>query len=71
MADYKRMYTLLCKTIDEMIDPLSRIPRGEPYSESLQDALLQAEEIYISTTPYAEGTSDSQIIQMKIDIPET
>ena len=62
---------MLCKTIDEMIDPLSRIPGGEPYAESLQDALLQAAEIYISTTPYAEGTSDSQIIQMKIDIPET
>lgn len=71
MADYKRMYTLLCKTIDDVIDPLSRIPEAKNYAACLQDALLQAEEIYISTTPYAEETSDPQIIQMKTDISET
>ena len=70
MADYKRMYTLLCKTIDDVIDPLSRIPEAKIYASYLQNALLQAEDIYISTTPYAEETSDPQIIQMKTDISE-
>ena len=64
------MYTLLCKTIDDVIEPLSRIPGGEPYAESLQDALLQAEEIYISTAPYVEETPDTKIFQIKIDIPQ-
>ncbi len=71
MADYKRMYTLLCKTIDDVIDPLSWIPEAKIYASYLQNALLQAEDIYISTTPYAEETSDPQIIQMKTDISET
>lgn len=70
MADYKRMYTLLCKTIDDVIDPLSWIPEAKIYAVHLQKALLQAEDIYISTTPYAEETSDPQIIQMKTDISE-
>ena len=70
MADYKRMYTLLCKTIDDVIDPLSRIPEAKIYAVHLQKALWQAEDIYISTTPYAEETSDPQIIQMKTDISE-
>ena len=71
MADYKRMYTLLCKSIDDVIDPLSRISEAKIYASYLQNALLQAEDIYISTTPYAEETSDPQIIQMKTDISET
>lgn len=71
MADYKRMYTLLCKTIDDVIDPLSRIPDAKIYASYLQDALMQAEEIYISTTLYAEETPDPKIIQMKVDIPVT
>ena len=70
MADYTRMYTLLCKTIDDVIDPLSWIPEAKIYAVHLQKALLQAEDIYISTTPYAEETSDPQIIQMKTDISE-
>ena len=70
-ADYKRMYTLLCKSIDDVIDPLSQIPAAKIYALHLQNALLQAEDIYISTTPYAEETADPQIIQMKIDVLET
>lgn len=65
MADYKRMYTLLCKTIDDVIDPLAQIPAAKLYALHLQNALLQTEEIYISTTPYAEETSDAKIIQYR------
>jgi hypothetical protein len=53
-----------------VIDPLSRLPEAKIYAVYLQEALLQAEDIYISTTPYAEETSDPQIFQMKTDIPE-
>ena len=71
MADYKRMYTLLCKAIDNVIDPLSRIPDAKIFASYLQNALLQAEEIFISTTPYVAETAEAKIVQMKIDIDET
>ena len=71
MANYKKMYTLLCKTIDGVIDPLAQIPQTACYAERLQEALLQAEEIYITTTPYAEETNDPKVIQLKTDKIET
>ncbi len=30
MADYERMYALLCGAIDQVIDPLERIPLAWP-----------------------------------------
>lgn len=53
MADYKRMYCLLCRAADAVIDPLMHIPEALPFAEYLQDALLTAENIYIET-----GASD-------------
>lgn len=67
MADYRKMYYILCKAIDDVIDPLDQIPLARSYAEQLQKALLEAEEIYISTTPYAEETEDPKIIQIKVD----
>ena len=67
MADYRKMYYVLCKAIDDAIDPLEHIPLAAPYAQRLQKALLEAEEVYISTTPYAEGTDDAKIIQIKTD----
>ena len=67
MADYRKMYYVLCKAIDDVIDPLEDIPLARPYVQKLQKALLEAEEIYITTTPYAEETDDPKIIQIKTD----
>ena len=67
MTDYRKMYYVLCKAIDDVIDPLENIPLARPYAQKLQKALLEAEEIYISTTPYAEETEDPKIIQIKVD----
>ena len=67
MADYRKMYYVLCKAVDDVIDPLERIPLAAPYAQQLRKALLEAEEIYISTTPYAEKTEDSKVIQIKTD----
>ena len=67
MADYRKMYYVLCKAIDDVIDPLDRIPLAKPYAEQLQKALLEAEEIYINTTPYAEETEYPKIIQLQTD----
>ena len=52
MADYKKMYTLLCSAIDSVLDGLQEIPLARPYVYTLSEALLKAEDIYIET---AEG----------------
>lgn len=49
MADYKRMYTSSCKAIDDVIDPLERIPLAYPWTLRLRNALLEAENIYIES----------------------
>ena len=34
MADYQKLYALLCGVIDDVIDPLERIPLALPYAKS-------------------------------------
>lgn len=52
MADYKKMYAILCGAVDDVIDPLERIPLARRCVEKLKEALLEAEEVYIETSPY-------------------
>ena len=68
MADYRKMYFVLCKAIDDVIEPLERIPLAMPHANHLKAALLEAENIYIETTPYTEETDDPRIIQLKTDV---
>lgn len=49
MADYKKMYILLCAAIDEVLDRLLESEETLEIGEKLRDALLQAEEIYMET----------------------
>ena len=49
MADYKKMYAILCGAIDDIIDPLQQIPAAVPYAQQLRSALLETEEIYLRT----------------------
>ena len=49
MPDYMKMYSVLCKAIDDVIDPLERIPLAQSSAEALKSALYEAEEIYIET----------------------
>ena len=48
MDEYKKMYAVLCGAIDEVIEPLWAIPEAHREVQKLQDALLTAEEIFIS-----------------------
>jgi len=50
MADYKRMYALLCRAVDDAIDALEIIPEAARVAEALQTVLYQAEEIYIENS---------------------
>lgn len=54
MPDYKKMYFVLCRAIDAAIAPLEQIPSAKQTAESLQNALLEAEEIYIDTAQIIE-----------------
>ena len=53
MADYKKMYMILCGAVDEVIDPLEQIPMARASVQVLREALLQAERVYIDTSVYA------------------
>ena len=59
MEDYRKMYTVLCCAIDDVIDDLSQIPKARQSLLHLQRALQQAEDIYIDTTVYCEDSSQT------------
>lgn len=54
MADYQKMYALLCGAVDDVIDPLEQILLAIPYASVLRRALEDAEELYIETADPAE-----------------
>lgn len=67
MADYKKMYTILCSTIDVVIDELEKMPITLPIAKQLHSALLEAEKIYVDTSVYFEEKDGAGIIELKID----
>lgn len=67
MADYQKMYAVLCGAIDDVLDGLRTIPLAQPYARQLYAALLDAEDIYIDTTLYTLDTSGQRVIQLKWD----
>ena len=69
MANYRKMYAVLCAAIDEVIDPLEKIPLAAPQAGKLRAAVREAEEVYIKTTAYFEETEDAQIVRLKTDVP--
>ena len=67
MADYQKMYAVLCGAIDNALDDLQTIPLAYPCARRLHDALMAAEKIYVDTALYATKTAPQKIIQLKID----
>lgn len=43
MADYQKMYAVLCGAIDNALDDLQTIPLAYPCARRLHDALMAAE----------------------------
>ena len=68
MADYQKMYAVLCGAIDDILDGLQTIPLAQPYARKLYSALLDAKDIYIDTTLYTTGATEQKIIQLKSDV---
>ena len=50
MPNYQKMYAILCGAIDNVIDPLEKIPLAVPSARKLRAALEEAEELYIATS---------------------
>ena len=48
MPDYEKMYALLCTAASEALDLLPETEETRAGRDMLQDALLRAEEMYIS-----------------------
>ncbi len=71
MADYKKMYAVLCGTVNDVIDELETIPLALPAATSLRNALLRTEEIYeeiyIDTCMYSEPKYGTNIVELKTD----
>lgn len=67
MADYQKMYAVLCIAIDREIDALQKIPLAKPSAERLTAALQEAEELYINTSVYAQPTDIKKIYRIKRD----
>ena len=67
MANYEKMYAVLCGAVDDVIDDLERIPLAYAAARKLRTALQTAEDIYIATSAYSEETGDHRIIRMRFD----
>ena len=50
MADYQKMYVILCAAASDAVDGLTDIPLAMRCRDKLQKALLAAADIYMETT---------------------
>ena len=54
MTDWRKMYIVLCDAADRVIEPLEKLDGARPWTGLLHEALQEAEEIYVETTPDGE-----------------
>lgn len=47
MPDYRKMYAIMCSAASNALDALRNIPQNALVRKILQDALNEAEELYI------------------------
>lgn len=72
MANYEKMYAILCGTVDDAISALEPYPWARATIRALQNAMMQAEAVYIETTPYTSDDSEQKIIPLVLeDLPDT
>lgn len=60
MADYKKMYAILCSAMSEAIDSLEDIPRARDAVKTMKEAMNTAEDIYL----------DSEVVLTRFKIPD-
>ena len=65
MANYQKMYAILCGAVDEVIDPLEEIPLAVPSAAIFRRALLEAEEVYLRSALLVERVPGSRVIRLR------
>jgi len=60
LANYKKMYAILCGAIDDVLDDLNRIRDAQKSAGKLQKALLDAEEMYVEAEEIIRNISNSE-----------
>lgn len=59
MADYPKMYAILCSAVDAVIDPLNQIPLAAPYACKLQKALWESENVFCESDEAEERDEEA------------
>lgn len=71
MADYQKMYAILCGAVDDALMGLEQgSSAGLASALRLRLALERAEEIYLETSMCAERRGDTNLIELRRDAPD-
>lgn len=70
MADYQKMYAILCGAVDDALMGLEQGSSAACISLRLRLALERAEEIYLETSMCAEWRGDTNLIELRRETPE-
>ena len=70
MADYQKMYAILCGAVDDALMGLEQGSSAACISLRLRLALERAEEIYLETSMCAERRGDTNLIEQRRETPE-
>ena len=68
MADYQKMYAILCGAVDDAL--MEQGSSAACISLRLRLALERAEEVYLQTSMCAERRGDTNLIELRRDAPD-
>lgn len=67
MADYKKMYAILCCAMSDAIDQLEDVPSAIETCRMMRNAMRQAEEVYLQASYLNPSKTENNIIVFKLD----
>ena len=70
MADYQKMYAILCGAVDDALQELEEGGSAACISLRLRLALERAEEVYLQTSMCAERRGDTNLIELRRETPD-
>ena len=71
MADYQKMYAILCGAVDDALMGLEQGSSAACIALRLRLALERAEEIYLETSMCAERRGDTNLIELHVKGQDT
>lgn len=70
MADYQKMYAILCGAVDDVIGELEQLPIAGHAVQQLQEAMQRAEVVYMNSSLYVDTGRSTKLLQLKMDKSE-